>query len=128
MRVLVDTHTWLWMLTDPERIPAASRTMLADPRTDVLVSAASVWEIGIKHALGRLPLPEPPATYVPDRLVRSGCDSLAITTTAALRAAALPPWHRDPFDRLLIGQAQELGIPLCSGDRAFDQYEVDILW
>jgi PIN domain nuclease of toxin-antitoxin system len=128
VKVLADTHTWLWMLTDPDRLPPGARAVLADLRTDVLVSAASAWEIGIKHALGKLPLPEPPASFVTSRIGASGCELVDITAEQALGAAALPSHHRDPFDRLLIAQSQLLRVPLCSGDRAFDPYEVDLLW
>lgn len=128
MRVLADTHTWLWMLGAPERLPAAVRDLVSDPATEVLVSAASAWEIAIKHDLGKLTLPEPPATYVPRRLAATGCTALAVEVVHALRAGALPPHHRDPFDRLLIAQAQVLRVPLCSGDRAFAAYAVEVLW
>lgn len=128
MRVLADTHTWLWMLTDPDRLPPGARAVLEDLRTDVLVSAASAWEIGIKHALGKLPLPEPPASFVTSRIAASGCELLDITAEQALGAAALPSHHRDPFDRLLVAQSQLLRVPLCSGDQAFAAYDVELLW
>ncbi len=128
MRLLVDTHTWLWMLSAPDRLPARVREIVANPSTEVLVSAATAWEIAIKHGLGKLPLPEPPSTFVPSRLASSGCVALAIDHGHALTAGALPSHHRDPFDRLLIAQSQVLQIPLCSGDRAVAAYEVDLLW
>ena len=128
MKVLVDTHTWLWMLAEPDRLPPGVRAIVGDLRTDVLVSAASAWEIGIKHALGRLPLPEPPRAFVESRIPSSGCELIDITAGDALHAAALPLHHRDPFDRLLVAQSQILGVPLCSGDRQLAPYEVDLLW
>ncbi len=128
MKVLVDTHTWLWMLTAPDRLPPGVRSIVDDLRTDVLVSAASAWEIGIKHALGKLDLPEPPLTVIESRIPASGCELIDIQARHALHAAALPLHHRDPFDRLLVAQSQILGIPLCSGDRALEAYEVDLLW
>lgn len=128
MKVLVDTHTWLWMLTDPDRLPPGVRSIVDDLRTDVLVSAASAWEIGIKHALGKLDLPEPPLSFVESRIPASGCELVDISARHALHAAALPLHHRDPFDRLLVAQSQVLGVPLCSGDRALEPYEVDLLW
>ena len=128
MRVLADTHAWLWMLTDPDRLPARAAEVLADPTTQVFVSAASAWEIAIKYELGRLPLPEPPTSFVPARLRASGCDPLPIGHGHALAAGALPPHHRDPFDRLLIAQSRQLRIPLCSGDGAVSDYDVEILW
>jgi PIN domain nuclease of toxin-antitoxin system len=128
MKVLVDTHTWLWMLAQPDRLPPGARTILEDLRTDVLVSAASAWEIGIKHALGKLALPEAPSAFIASRIPGSGCELIDITAEQALQAAALPPHHRDPFDRLLIAQSRMLGAPLCSGDGAFAAYDVDVLW
>lgn len=128
MRVLVDTHTWLWMLAAPDRLPVRAAAVVGDPATQVLVSAASAWEIAIKYELGRLPLPEPPASFVPTRMRASGCDPLPVDHGHALAAGALPPHHRDPFDRLLIAQARQLRVPLCSGDRAVEAYDVDLLW
>lgn len=128
MRVLVDTHTWLWMLASPDRLPARAREVVDDPRTEVLLSAASAWEIAIKYQLGKLPLPEVPATYVPSRLPASGCTGLAVEHAHVLRTGLLPLHHRDPFDRLLVAQAQVLGTPLVSGDRAFAAYDVEVLW
>lgn len=128
MRLLVDTHTWLWMLSRPDRLPLRAREVVGDPSTEVLVSAATAWEIAIKHELGKLPLPEPPSAFVPSRLVTSGCVALAIEISHVLAAGALPPHHRDPFDRLLIAQSQVLRVPLCSGDPAVAAYDTDLLW
>ena len=128
MRVLVDTHTWLWMLTNPQRLPATTRDTVGDPGTEVLLSAASAWEIAIKYRLGRLPLPEAPTTYVPSRVAATGSTALAIDHAHGLRAGELPDHHRDPFDRLLVAQAQILGVPLVSGDRALSAYDVKLLW
>jgi PIN domain nuclease of toxin-antitoxin system len=124
VRLLVDTHVWLWMLGDPDRLSPEAREVLGDTDNEVLVSAASAWEIGIKHALGRLPLPEDPVTYVPARITASGCTPLAIEQHHALAAAALPPHHRDPFDRLLVAQAAALDVPLVTADRALHPYAV----
>lgn len=128
MRVLLDTNTWLWMLASPERLPDRARSTVADPQTETLLSAASSWEIAIKYQIGRLVLPEGPTTFVPSRMAASGCTGLAIDHAHVLRAGLLPPHHRDPFDRVLVAQAQMLGAPLVSGDRAFDAYDVAILW
>lgn len=128
MRALVDTHAWLWMLASPARLPERVRDVVGDPGTEVLVSAASSWEIAIKFQLGKLPLPEAPATYVPSRIAASGCSALAIEHAHVLHAGALPSHHRDPFDRLLIAQARMLGVPLVSGDDAVEAYDVEVLW
>jgi PIN domain nuclease of toxin-antitoxin system len=126
--VLVDTHAWLWMLTAPDRLPAPARDVVGDPGVEVLVSAASAWEIAIKYELGKLPLPEAPATYVPTRVAASGCTPIAVEHAHALRTGLLPQHHRDPFDRLLVAQAQVLGVPIVTGDRAISPYDVEVLW
>ena len=128
MRLLVDTHAWLWMLSAPDRLPAGVRASLGDPDNDVLVSAASAWEIAIKHQLGRLPLPQVPEDFVPGRLAASGSTPLPVEHADGLRAGRLPNHHRDPFDRLLIAQAQLRELPLVSGDGAMQQYDVEIAW
>lgn len=127
MKVLLDTHTWLWMLSEPERLSTASREMLASADTAVHVSAASAWEIGIKHALGKLPLPAPPEDLVPFWLQRSNAAALPIDISHVLAAAALPRHHRDPFDRVLIAQSQIERLPLMTADPQFDAYEVETL-
>lgn len=127
MRYLVDTHVWLWMLTAPERIHGRATGVIEDGSSELLLSAASSWEIAIKHAIGRLPLPEAPDTYVPSRIRASGVESLQISHTHALRVAALPRYHDDPFDRLLVAQAQLEGLTVITADSAFDRYDVPVL-
>lgn len=128
MRILVDTHVWLWMLSEPARLPSRSQAVLADSSNEILVSAVTAWEIAIKHGLGKIFLPEDPAMFVPSRLTASGCTALAIEHADALIAGALPHHHRDPFDRLLIAQSQALGVPLCTADKAIRAYRVEVLW
>lgn len=128
MRLLVDTHVWLWLQTEPQRLDDAVLDLLADADNDLILSAASSWEVAIKYALGRLPLPEPPGRYVPDRMARSGTSALPITHEHALGVADLPPHHRDPFDRLLIAQAQVDGLDIVTQDRAFADYDVPVRW
>ncbi|MBK5223123.1 MAG: type II toxin-antitoxin system VapC family toxin [Acidimicrobiia bacterium] len=123
--VIVDTHVWLWMLVEPGRLSPAARRAVTSSGTDVYVSAASTWEIAIKHQLGRLQLPEAPASYVPTRILASGCTALPIEVAHTLRAGDLPPFHRDPFDRLLVAQAQILGIPLITSDPALHRYDIE---
>lgn len=127
MKVLLDTHAWLWMMAEPERLSPASRELLASAETAVHVSAASAWEIGIKHALGRLPLPAPPEDLVPFWLQRSNATALPIDMSHVLAAAALPNHHRDPFDRVLIAQSRLERLPLLTADPQFDAYEVEVL-
>lgn len=101
--------------------------MVEDRRNDLYLSAASSWEIAIKHAMGRLALPSPPAVLIPEQIRRSGVTGLAIEHTHALRIGALPPHHRDPFDRLLIAQAQVESLPILTADPIFDRYEVEVI-
>lgn len=128
MRLLLDTHCWLWMQAEPERLRPAVLDILADDDNDLYLSAASSWEIAIKYALGKLPLPEAPDVYVPDRIVSSGVIPLPVSHLAALRVAALPPHHRDPFDRLLVAQAQLEGATVVTADPAFGLYDVEVRW
>lgn len=128
MRLLLDTHCWLWMQTAPERFSAESGALVADPENELLFSAASAWEIAIKYSLGKLPLPSAPADYVPDRMATSVVVALPVVHAHALEVAALPPHHRDPFDRLLIAQARLEQIPLLTADRQLEPYDVELRW
>lgn len=127
MRVLLDTHVWLWMALSPERLSADARAIVRDARTDLLLSAASSWEIAIKYALGRLPLPVPPEDYVPDRMRRTGVVALAVSHSHALRVASLPSHHRDPFDRILVAQAQLESLPILTADPFIGRYDVEVV-
>ena len=124
MSYLLDTHVWLWLQATPERIRPDLLAEMQDRATHLLLSAASAWEIAIKWSLGRLPLPEPPADYVPGRMHREGVTGLAVSHVHALRVATLPQHHHDPFDRLLIAQALVENVPIVTVDPLFDAYEV----
>lgn len=126
MRLLVDTHCWLWLQTSPERLSSEVLGLLESSSTDLVFSAASSWEISIKYALGKLPLPEPPNRYVPSRMAATGSRGLAVEHAHALRVAELPSHHRDPFDRLLIAQAQIEKLTILTADRQFEPYDVSI--
>ena len=124
MRVLVDTQCWLWMTGAPERFSAAARAIVEHREHELYLSAASAWEIAIKHAIGKLQLPEAPATYVPARIDATGVRPLSIDHAHALRVSTLPPHHRDPFDRLLVAQAQIEDLTILTSDPMFDAYDV----
>jgi PIN domain nuclease of toxin-antitoxin system len=124
---LLDTHIWLWLIGEPSRLRPELLAELRAPRTRLLLSAASSWEIAIKWALGRLTLPEPPETFVPSRMRGTGVDGLAVEHAHALRVADLPSHHADPFDRLLIAQAQVEDCPIVTVDAAFDRYDVAVV-
>lgn len=127
MRLLVDTHVWLWLQTTPDRVDAVTLQALADEANDLYLSAASGWEIAIKYRLGKLALPQLPEVYVPDRMRTSATTPLAIEHAHALRVANLPDHHRDPFDRMLIAQAQLLGLPIVTADPQFSVYDVELM-
>lgn len=126
MKVLLDTQCWLWLCGSPERFSEATLARLADPKTIRLLSSASVWEIVVKHHLGKLPLPAAPRDFVPSRLSTTGTEVLAISQAHALRIADLPDHHRDPFDRMIVAQALVEGVPLLTADRALDRYPVEV--
>ena len=127
MRLLVDTQCWLWMAASPDRLSASARAIVGAAEHELLLSAASVWEVAIKHALGKLQLPEPPERYVPSRVTALRMTPLAIEHTHAIRVASLPDRHRDPFDRLLIAQALVEDVPILTADPAFAAYGVRVI-
>ncbi|NJK75856.1 MAG: type II toxin-antitoxin system VapC family toxin [Richelia sp. CSU_2_1] len=128
MKLLLDTQCWLWWFAEPERLNEEAIEYIADERNELWFSVASIWEIGIKVAIGKLPLPEPVDSYISSHMVQLGVQYLEITAPHALRAAALPLHHRDPFDRMLIAQAQIEGMTLVSADSMFDRYsDISIL-
>lgn len=127
MRVLLDTQVWLWLLTRPERLGPKTLSLLKNERNDMFLSSASSWEIAIKYRLGKLPLPEAPGLYIPDRMRRSGVEALSIEHSHALAVASLEDHHRDPFDRILVAQAQVEGLSLVSADPIFAVYGVSLI-
>jgi PIN domain nuclease of toxin-antitoxin system len=129
LNFLFDTSTWIWSLTSPERLSKVVREAIAQSEHHVFyLSAASAWEIAIKYSLGRLELPGPPAEIVPADLAEQGVQSLPIANRHALAVADLPFHHGDPFDRLLIAQAQTEGLTILTSDKQFRRYDVAIMW
>lgn len=126
-RFLIDTHVWLWMQSDPDRLRDETRALVQDVRNHVLLSAASGWEIAIKYRLGKLRLPDAPTSYVPDRMRRSGTSPLPVEHAHVLRTAELPDHHRDPFDRVLIAQAQLLDLSIVTADDKLSAYDVAVV-
>jgi len=123
MTLLLDTHVWLWMLSAPERL-GGTRPMLEDAANELLLSAVSTWEITVKHALGRLPLPAPPRVFVPDRIRVTGVVPLAVEHAHVMALDGLPHLHRDPFDRMLVAQARHLDVPIVTADPLIAAYDV----
>lgn len=124
MRILIDTHCWLWIQVSPERIAPQVLSLLEDPAHELYLSAASSWEIAIKYRLGKLSLPTPPTKYVPSRMTASGVKGLAVEHAHALHVSELPPLHRDPFDRLIVAQGILESMTIASGDSKVLQYDV----
>ena len=128
MRILLDTHTFLWWMADPARLSGTARRAVADEANDIFVSAASAWEIATKHRIGKLPQADVLALDVTGHIADQGFDELAITVDDAERAGRLPGLHRDPFDRILIAQALARNLVVVSIDRVLDGYGVSRLW
>jgi PIN domain nuclease of toxin-antitoxin system len=127
LKLLLDTQCWLWWFNQPERLSEAAIDQILDNSNELWFSVASTWEMGIKVAIGKLSLPEPFENYFSSRMRQLGTQSLEITAAHALRAASLPSYHKDPFDRMLIAQAQIEGMTLVSSDSVFKKYDVSIL-
>lgn len=127
MRVLLDTHAFLWFMAGDARLSRKAREAMSDVNASLFLSAASVWEMAIKASLGRLLLPVPVASYVAEK-VRDGFQMLPIEWVHAATVQTLPFHHHNPFDRLIIAQALVEKLPLVSGDRKFLKYGVSVIW
>lgn len=127
MRLLLDTHVFLWYITADPKLPATFRAAIQDPANDVYLSTSSVWEAVIKHALNKLPVPEPPAEYLPRQREAHGIASLPVHEGAMVHLASLPPLHRDPFDRMLLAQALQHGLTIATVDPDLLSYSVPLL-
>ena len=128
MRTLLDTHAFLWWISDSSRLSASARRVIEDETNTILVSAASTWEITTKHRIRKLARAEALALDVTGSIAGQGFEELAITVDDAARAGRLPGLHRDPFDRVLIAQALARDMAIVSADRVFDGYGVRRLW
>ena len=128
MRLLIDTHALLWWLSDDQSLSVAARKAMAETSNVLLVSAASAWEIATKVRLGRLPGAEELAADFQGFMLREGFTTLDITTDHAIRAGLLPGPHKDPFDRMLISQAQAENVPIVTNERSFGTYGVRRVW
>ena len=128
MKALLDTHALLWWLDGDERLTSTARAWIGEPSHVVLVSAATAWEIATKVRIGKLPGASAVAECFQACLLEQGFKSMAITTDHALRAGGLPGPHRDPFDRMLIAQAQAENTPLISNESLFDGYGIRRIW
>ena len=128
MRLLVDTVTFLWLAGDDPRLTARVRAAFVNPANAVYLSSLSVWEIAIKHRLGRLPLPESPGRYVVNQREQLQIESLAFDEACAAHDTQLPPYHSDPFDRGLVSQAILHGMTIVTPDPEIARYPAPTLW
>jgi PIN domain nuclease of toxin-antitoxin system len=127
VKYLLDTHVWLWLLGAPDKVAPSVRTQL-EQADDLVLSAASVWEAAIKVQLGKLALPRGAAHARDEFLQQAGARELAIHSAHALAAADLPPIHRGPFDRVLLGQAQTEQLLLVTADETMRRYRMPLQW
>jgi len=128
VKLLLDTCTFLWIVAGHPRLSARARDLFRAPENEVFLSAASAWEIAVKHGLGRLTLPEAPERFVPAMREHHGIEPLSIDEESVLQTARLPALHRDPFDRLLVCQAIVHGMTLLTPDPLVTQYPARVMW
>ena len=128
MKVLIDTHTFLWWTTEDPQLSLRAKEVIADGQNEVFLSAASVWEIIIKTAKGKLILPETQGQYITSRMSLYRFRPLPIQISHTLRVYELPPHHNDPFDRMLIAQSQSESMPLVTKDENIQRYELETIW
>ncbi|MEZ2303569.1 MAG: type II toxin-antitoxin system VapC family toxin [Microcoleus sp.] len=127
MKILLDTHIFLWFISGDAQLSTDVRDAIRDPDNEVYLSAVSVWEAIVKYQLGKLPLPEHPETYLPKQRDLHQIVSLSLDESSVAQLAKLPPLHRDPFDRMLICQALEKGLTIATVDSAIRAYSVSVI-
>jgi PIN domain nuclease of toxin-antitoxin system len=128
VRLLIDTHTFLWFALDSPELSSTARDLIIDAENEILLSVASAWEIAIKVSIGKLTLSQPFTLFLPDQLRRNDIELLPVTLPHIQHIATLPFHHKDPFDRMIIAQSLVEKIPLISIDAVFDAYSVQRLW
>ena len=128
MQVLLDTHALIWWLAGDEKLSGLARSVMADESNSILVSAATSWEITTKVRIGKLPHLAPVADDLPAIIAQHGFEELPVTFADGAHAGLIPGPHRDPFDRMLIAQAQVRGVPLVSNEMLFDAYGIRRIW
>jgi PIN domain nuclease of toxin-antitoxin system len=126
MKVILDTHTFLWALSDPDRLSARARETIAS--SERFWSVASIWETLIKVQSGKLPMPLPAGSYLTSRMSANGMSVLPIRLEHVLRVEELPMHHRDPVDRVIVAQCIEEGWPIVTSDSVFKNYPIRVIW
>jgi PIN domain nuclease of toxin-antitoxin system len=127
MRILLDTCEFLWLVVGDSKLSPQTVSAVRDPQNQVFLSVVSFWEISLKHGLGKLPLPQPPAQFIPLQRERHLISPLALDEAAVAQLSGLPALHRDPFHRMLVCQAKAYGLTLASSDPAVRKYPVNLL-
>ena len=128
MKILLDTCTFLWIITDDPKLSPQAKTLFIDPSNEVYLSVASTWEIAIKYKRGKLSLPKSPEKYIPTKRKQHNIDSLPLDEEATLYLAKLPDLHKDPFDRILICQSIVSGLIILTPDELISQYPLRSIW
>lgn len=128
MKLLLDTSAFLWYLSGDAKLPKLVVSAIRSPENDVWLSAVSLWEVVVKHRLGKLPLPAAPSSYIPKQRERHAIDSLPLEERAIVHLSKLPAHHRDPFDRMLICQSIEHEMLLVTSDPRILEYPVKTFW
>ena len=127
MRLLLDTHIFLWFISGDARLSGPLRQIIRDTENDVYLSVVSIWEVIIKHGLGKLFLPEPPEIYLPRQRRLHLIQSLPVDEDSVSQLSKLPLLHRDPFDRMLISQALQYNLTIATVDNAIRAYPVPVI-
>ncbi|MCX7706856.1 MAG: type II toxin-antitoxin system VapC family toxin [Anaerolineae bacterium] len=127
MKLLLDTQVFLWFISADDRLPERVRNIIRNPQNEVYLSVVSLWEAVVKYQLGKLPLPQPPQTYLPSQRQQHKIASLSLDELSVARLADLPLLHRDPFDRMLVCQALQHDLIIVTADETVEQYPVSIL-
>lgn len=128
MKALLDTHVFLWWIIGDPRVPTNVFDFISDGNNELFFSAASCWEIAIKAQLGRIEITNEIEDFIPDQMVKNAVQGLAIHLSHALHVYNLPDHHRDPFDRMLVAQAQIEKIPIVTSDPFITKYDVPVIW
>ncbi len=128
MKILLDTCTFLWIVSDSSELSEVSRILFREPSNEVYLSAVSLWEISVKYTLGKLPLPQKPERYIPHQREKHMVDPLDLDENSVLQLSRLPRLHKDPFDRMLICQAINHGMVILTPDELITQYPVASKW
>ncbi len=127
MKLIIDTHIFLWAYGAPEKLTDDALSLLENGSIEKYFSAASAWEIAVKWGKGAIELSEYPITLIPAKVADAGLNNLPITMQDALRVTELPMYHHDPFDRILVAQAQRNGAQILTNDKIFAKYDVEVI-